>query len=440
MCYQIDVHAVRAKASGRWDYILRCLAPQLKHAAEKAGHHVACPCHGGEDGFRLFKNFAVNGSGVCNTCGNFRDGFALLEWVNGWSFRETLEAVAKVLGMEHSCDFQVLDEVPCRRQFVGKILGFEDRDHRFIVRFTDEKTGEVRNLFYLSLRGPVIAAGLMVGDRVRLTQVSRQKVRMTETGKEFHHMIWNVEKLPTPDDERRQTVEMQERDQRFAQAIDACWQASKPLTDVPAVGRYLSLRGLSELPSDVLKDLRALPLGKCLDDGIQKSFPMMVAAVRDGLGRLVTLHRTFLSSDGHKAPVSAPKRISALPSDRTIVGCAVRLGNPVEKLAVAEGIETALSVVKATGVPCWSCLSAHGLETVEIPEGVEEVFIFADKDRSETGQKAAENLRKRLLKQGIFCAVFLPGNEILESTKGVDWNDVLMTEGKTAFPSIRMNE
>lgn len=96
-------------------------------------------------------------------------------------------------------------------------------------------------------------------------------------------MIWNIEKLPTPDDERRQTVEMQERDQRFAQAIDACWQASKPLTDVPAVGRYLSLRGLSELPSDVLKDLRALPLGKCLDDGIQKSFPMMVAAVRDGL-------------------------------------------------------------------------------------------------------------------------------------------------------------
>lgn len=123
----------------------------------------------------------MNGSGVCNTCGNFRDGFALLEWVNDWSFRETLEAVAKVLDMEHSCDFQVLDEVPCRRQFVGKILGFEDRDHRFIVRFTDEKTGEVRSLFYLSLRGPVIAAGLMAGDRVRLTQVSRQKVRVTET-------------------------------------------------------------------------------------------------------------------------------------------------------------------------------------------------------------------------------------------------------------------
>ena len=80
------------------------------------------------------------------------------------------------------------------------------------------------------------------------------------------------------------------------------------------------------------------------------------------------------------------------------------------------------------------------METVEIPEGVEEVFIFADKDRSGTGQKAAENLRKRLLKQGIFCAVFLPGNEIPENAKGVDWNDVLMTEGETAFPSIRMNE
>lgn len=80
-----------------------------------------------------------------------------------------------------------------------------------------------------------------------------------------------------------------------------------------------------------------------------------------------------------------------------------------------------------------SCLSANGLETIEIPEGVEEVFIFADKDRSETGQKAAENLRKRLLKQGIFCAVLLPGKE---NAKGVDWNDVLVTEGVAAFPRI----
>lgn len=439
MCYQIDVHAVRAKASGRWDYILRCLAPQLKHAAEKAGHHVACPCHGGEDGFRLFKNFAVNGSGVCNTCGNFRDGFALLEWVNGWSFRETLEAVAKVLDMGRSYDFEVLEETPCGRQFVGVVQAFENHDHSFVVRFADEKTGEVRNLFYLSLRGPVIAAGLAVGDRTRLTQVARQKVRVPATGREFHHMVWNVEKLPSLEDERRQAAERQEQDQCLAQAIDACWQASIPLTDVPAVTQYFSLRGLSGLPSEVLKDLRALPQGKCFDDNVEKTFPMMIAAVRDKLGQLVTLHRTFLTVAGHKAPVSAPKRISALPSDRTIVGCAVHLGEPRGKLAVAEGIETALSVVKATGLPCWSCLSAHGLATVAIPEGVDEVFIFADKDRSETGQKAAEVLRKRLLKQGIFCAVLLPGKGIPESVKGVDWNDVLVTEGSSAFPRIHQD-
>ena len=82
MCYQIDVHFVRAKAAGRWGFIFSRLAPQLKNAVEKAGHHVACPIHGGEDGFRLFRNFDVNGSGVCNTCGMRRDGFAMLEWVN----------------------------------------------------------------------------------------------------------------------------------------------------------------------------------------------------------------------------------------------------------------------------------------------------------------------------------------------------------------------
>ncbi len=115
----------------------------------------------------------------------------------------------------------------------------------------------------------------------------------------------------------------------------------------------------------------------------------------------------------------------------------MHLGEPKEQLAVAEGIETALSVV-ATGVACWSYLSAHGIEIVEVPKGVETVFIYADKDQSETGQKAAENLRKRLLKQGTFCVVLLLGEDISEDAKGVDW-DVLMTNGSQTFPGHRVS-
>ncbi len=437
MCYQIDVHAVRAKAAGHWGFIFCRLAPQLKNAVEKAGRHVACPVHGGEDGFRLFRNFDVNGSGVCNTCGMRRDGFAMLEWLNGWSFRETLEAVAKVLDMPTGFDFEVLEELPLDRKFVGVVVSLEDGDDRFVLRLADEKTGEMRNLFFLSLRGPVKAAGVVSGDRVCLAQVARQKVRIAATGREFHHILWTVEKLPSVEAERREEAARRERDARYARAIDESWNASRPVAEVPSVLRYLERRGLSGLSESVLADLRGLPKVVCRDGNATVECSAMVAAVRSVDGKLVALHRTFLTEDGAKASVVAPKRISALPSDRTIAGCAVHLGEPTEQLAVAEGIETALSVVKATGVACWSCLSAHGLETVEVPEGVETVFIYADKDRSGTGQKAAENLRKRLLKQGTFCVVLLPGEDIPEGAKGVDWNDVLMTEGIQAFPACQ---
>ncbi len=78
--------------------LLPALAPSLTQAASKPGKHVACPVQGGKDGFRFFKNVAETGGGVCNTCGTFPDGFAVLQWVNAWTFPETLTQVARWLG------------------------------------------------------------------------------------------------------------------------------------------------------------------------------------------------------------------------------------------------------------------------------------------------------------------------------------------------------
>ena len=64
-----DVNEVRAAAEGRWLEICGILAPQLAPAMEKIGTHVPCPVHGGDDGFRLFKDFSKSGGGICNTCG-----------------------------------------------------------------------------------------------------------------------------------------------------------------------------------------------------------------------------------------------------------------------------------------------------------------------------------------------------------------------------------
>ncbi len=89
---------VRQAARGRWLEILAQLAPELEPQMKRPGRHGRCPVHGGKDGFRLFRDVPETGGGICNTCGPRPDGFALLQWLKGWSFPETLEAVAGVIG------------------------------------------------------------------------------------------------------------------------------------------------------------------------------------------------------------------------------------------------------------------------------------------------------------------------------------------------------
>lgn len=86
----------------------------------------------------------------------------------------------------------------------------------------------------------------------------------------------------------------------------------------------------------------------------------------------------------------------SLPEGQSLNGCAIRLGPVKGLIGVAEGIETALSVRAATGLTCWSTVSAYGMSVFEPPEGVKIVLIWADKDRSETGAKAAKALMRRL--------------------------------------------
>ncbi|MCL4682466.1 MAG: toprim domain-containing protein [Rhodocyclaceae bacterium] len=96
-----DVKVVKQIAEGRWDEILPGLAPSIAHAfGKKLGRHVACPHHAGksEANFRAFRNVAVSGGVVCNSCGTFASGIDTLMWANNWSFAEAVKEVDKWLG------------------------------------------------------------------------------------------------------------------------------------------------------------------------------------------------------------------------------------------------------------------------------------------------------------------------------------------------------
>ncbi|WP_295401706.1 primase-helicase zinc-binding domain-containing protein [uncultured Thiocystis sp.] len=100
----LDATQVRTHAQGRWIGILHGLVPALESALERPGRHGPCPIHGGSDGFRVFRDVAHTGGGICNSCGAFADGFALLRWLTGWTFPVALEAVGVSLGLTEQVD------------------------------------------------------------------------------------------------------------------------------------------------------------------------------------------------------------------------------------------------------------------------------------------------------------------------------------------------
>ena len=189
----------------------------------------------------------------------------------------------------------------------------------------------------------------------------------------------------------------------------------QPVGDLDPVGRYLRRRGIKHLPKG---HLRFHPALDYYDQGFQGKHPAMVAAFRRPDGSIETFHVTYLTPDGHKASVKAPKKVTG--AQQGLAGCAIRLSEVAEHIGIAEGIETALSVTEMYGLPCWSCYSAHGIETFQPPAGVKRVTIYPDADANYTGQAAAYACAKRLSMAGFEAEVAdFPAI-------GSDYNDLLL--------------
>lgn len=444
MTYRLDVAVVREAARGHWDAIFYALAPMLKAAMQQPGKHVSCPVHGGKDGFRPFPDYATAGSCVCNTCGTFRDGFETLEWLHGWGFAETLKRVSCVLGLQPRQGEEVLARQKLNRVYRGHILTMGKPEKRqakafedFVVEIDDEISNCVRKLGTRSLKQALAEANIKQHERVEIVLAARERVRRAN-GFSCTRYVWCVKHLMSKAQEQLFSAEKAYFNTELARAIRTRWLEATPFDasdpDQNPLQMYLQRRAIAGVDESFLKDLRFER--RFFDFESRQWHPAMLAAVRDVSGQLVTLHRTLLTADGRKADVHVPKRLMRLPDDRTINGCAIRFGEPHEVLALAEGIETALSVVVATGLPCWACICAHGMEVVEIPDGVREVLIFADKDRSLTGERAAQVFAERLKGGCVTTRVVTIREEIPETEKGIDFNDLLCRYGKERLASM----
>ena len=372
-----------ATAKGRWMEILSVLAPELEQAMDahtSKRPHVSCPNHGGQDGFRLFTGvgtgFNDTGGGICNTCGPMRDGFRMLTWIYAQREHGKIEP-----------NFNMNEYSEILKKVIADVAFYLDHGYA--------RNPELRN------RAPrIIAAKSEAEIAEQLEQERKRREHLMQLGQK----MW-----------------------AGAQAMD------------PLISKYFDTRGTPGLKLSEM--MRLNPQTPYIADGgitYHPAIVMPVSRVDDGKLKVIAIHRIYVEEheDGRvtKAAVASPKKIMPWGD---LEGAAIRLFKATGRtLAVGEGVETMLSVHEMTGLPTWSCVTAWGLETLQISDDVDTILIAADYDISQKGQGSAQKLAARVEAAGKTAIILSPQefyNPALPAhKKGVDWDDAYREDPERA--------
>jgi len=206
----------------------------------------------------------------------------------------------------------------------------------------------------------------------------------------------------------RQEIAEEARRVALAQQI---WMIGVESSGTPAE-TYLRSRGIS------------LPIPACLRFAARVwhpyakvALPAMVASIENPLtGEFQGIHATFLHRDGHRKADVSPAKLMRGKAGGGVVRLACVSQFP-DHLALAEGIESALSYQQLTGVPAWAALSAGNFGKVRWPVGVKRVTLAADHDAP--GLAEAEKATPQWVLAGFDVEISKP------SRLGSDFNDLL---------------
>lgn len=193
---------------------------------------------------------------------------------------------------------------------------------------------------------------------------------------------------------------------RMRQGGFRIWAAASPITQTIGEQYFRSRAITGLLPTELrfMPELEHWPTCQML--------PAVVTRVSAVDGAFLGVHLTFLTADGLVNKALAKRKLMLGATG----GGAVRLAEPAGgELMVAEGIETALSVMAATGCPVWAALSTSGIKTIELPPSVVTVVIAADGDAA--GAEAAESAATRWRAEGRRV-------RIRPAPWGMDFNDI----------------
>lgn len=209
-------------------------------------------------------------------------------------------------------------------------------------------------------------------------------------------------------------------DDQKRKAMNDLWTGSVVPSANDPVGKYLLQRCGTDIVPFAIRYHSSVYHAET-----KQNLPAMIAKVTGIDNKPVALHRTYLNLDGTKASVVPNKKLMASMPD----GSAIRLHPYTDTLGIAEGIETAITCAVCFGIPTWAAVSAAMMSKWKPPEVIEKVFIFADNDRSFTGQLSAYKLAWTLEREyrGKYKIRVVTPRPL-----GADWNDMFNLVGRDA--------
>jgi DNA primase len=242
--------------------------------------------------------------------------------------------------------------------------------------------------------------------------IARLRNTPPPAGPRFTSVIGSAEEIRSKGTDLRKKLEKARR----------IWNEAVPAQGT-LVERYLESRGLGGIM--IPPTIRYHP--RLWNQETDTEIPGMVAVVTDAKYQIIGIHRTYLHPDGRKkADVKIPKRM--LGACR---GSHVVLGLPLcGRLAIAEGIETSLSVIKARpDLGVWAALSLTNMDA-PVPNSITELILCADGDNKDptAADAVLQNavLKHRQAHPSLRVRIARPD-------QGKDFNDMLMARRPNGF-------
>lgn len=302
-----------------------------------------------------------------------------------------------------------------------------------VVYTKGNRQGTFKNFSDDSARGDMIDLCQYIRGMNKHEALLYAKDQLNITESDMDHAA-SLLKTKSPEEQEREAEQIRQKKIRVAQWI---WRNSSPTEGKEEGEAYLKGRGLKgPFDPNLIRYRRLSPedLKKmgAEDHHIPKTPVVAVVFKATNAKGEVTAVQQVLTTQGQKITKVVPEFENAKRTNGHLIGSAVKFGSEKpEKVLLAEGPETALSLFESTGIPTWITLGTSNYTTLQMPKTVKEAIVASDMEPSGVGLGASLRAAQHWTRVGVpKVGIALPRLE------DGDFNDVHQKSGSDAVKKM----